>query len=83
MRGEMMYLLAILLPPLAMFLVGKPIEALICLVLQCTLFGWIPAAIWACMVVSGHHADKRNNKLIKETRKAAESQIKAANQRRS
>lgn len=48
-----------------MFFVGKPIEALICLILQVTLIGWAPAAIWAVLVVNGHHADKRNKELIK------------------
>lgn len=65
----MMYLLAILLPPLAMLMSGKPFQAIICLVLQITILGWIPAAIWACLVVNSHQADKRTERLIKETRK--------------
>jgi len=65
----MMYLLAIVLPPLAMFLCGKPIQALICLVFQISVFGWIPAAIWACFVVNGSDADARNKKLIKAMEK--------------
>lgn len=65
----MMYLLAILLPPLAMFLCGKPFQAIICLVMQATLMGWIPAAIWACFVVSGSDADRRNKQLIKAMEK--------------
>ena len=67
----MMYLVALLLPGLAMLMVGKPIQALLCLILQVTVLGWIPAAIWACMVVSSHQADKRTDRVIKETRKAA------------
>ena len=61
----MMYLLAIILPPLAMFLCGKPIQAVIALILQVTVLGWLPAAIWACFVVNGSDADARNKKLIK------------------
>lgn len=67
---EMTYLIAILFPPIAMLLVGKPLQALICFILQITILGWIPAAIWACLVVSSHQADKRTDRLIKETRKA-------------
>jgi uncharacterized membrane protein YqaE (UPF0057 family) len=61
----MRYLLAIVLPPVAMFTCGKPFQALICLILQVTVFGWIPAAIWALLTVSSYQADKRNERLIK------------------
>lgn len=67
----MLYLIAVLLPPLAMFLCGKPIMALISLVLQITVLGWLPAAIWALFVVNNHHADKRNRELIRATERAA------------
>ena len=65
----MLYVLAILLPPLAILLCGKPFQAVIALVLQITLLGWIPAAIWALLVVNNHLADKRTNRLIKEMRR--------------
>jgi uncharacterized membrane protein YqaE (UPF0057 family) len=68
----MMYLIAILLPPLAMLMVGKPMEAVICLILQVTVFGWIPAAIWSCLVVNGHLADKRLDKLVAAAAKKKE-----------
>ena len=65
----MSYLIAVLLPPLAMALNGKPLEALICLVLQVTVIGWIPATIWAMLVVSGAQADRRTNRVVKEMRR--------------
>ena len=65
----MLYVLAILLPPLAILLCGKPFQAVIALVLQITLLGWIPAAIWALLVVNNHLADKRTNRLIKAMRR--------------
>ncbi|WP_025025721.1 YqaE/Pmp3 family membrane protein [Caldalkalibacillus mannanilyticus] len=58
-----MYLLAILLPPVAVLLCGKPIQALINFFL--TLFFWVPGAIHACMVVSEKKADKRMEKQAK------------------
>ncbi|HEV2125436.1 MAG TPA: YqaE/Pmp3 family membrane protein [Chloroflexota bacterium] len=61
----MLYLVAILLPPLALLLVGKPFQAILALILQVTVLGWLPAAIWALFVVNTHHADKRANKLIR------------------
>ncbi|MED5016394.1 YqaE/Pmp3 family membrane protein [Paenibacillus chibensis] len=58
----MRYLLALILPPIAVLLCGKPIQALLNLVLCCLFV--IPGIIHALMVVSSHKADKRNNKLI-------------------
>ena len=66
----MMFLLAILLPPAAMLMAGKPFQAILCVILMVTVIGWIPASIWACLVVNSHQADKRTERLIKETRKA-------------
>ena len=68
----MLYLLAILLPPLAVLLCGKPVQALLNCVL--TLFLWIPGAIHAMMVVSSHHADKRNQRLVDERRRQGQYQ---------
>lgn len=60
----MMYLLAIILPPVAVFLCGKPVQALINLVLCCLFF--IPAIIHAFMVVSEHKADHRIDRLARK-----------------
>ncbi len=49
-----MILIAILIPWLSFFLRGKIFQGLICLVLQLTLIGWLPAALWA--VMSRHEA---------------------------
>lgn len=61
-----MRLLAIFLPPLAVLLCGKPIQALInfCLMF---LF-WIPAVVHAWGVVSDRKADKRMKKQTKALR---------------
>jgi uncharacterized membrane protein YqaE (UPF0057 family) len=63
----MLYLLAILLPPVAVLICGKPIQALINFVL--TLCLWFPGAIHALFVVSSHLADKRTDRIVKEMRK--------------
>jgi uncharacterized membrane protein YqaE (UPF0057 family) len=62
----MLYLIAILVPPLAVLLVGKPVQALLNLVL--TLCFWVPGAIHACLVVHEHYNDKRADRIIKATR---------------
>ena len=56
-----MYLIAILLPPVAVLLCGKPIQAVLNLILTC-LF-WIPGAVHACMVVSQHNAEKSTKRI--------------------
>ncbi|WET05084.1 YqaE/Pmp3 family membrane protein [Flavobacterium sp. YJ01] len=44
---------------------GKIFTSIICLILQITLIGWIPAAIWAVISLQNSRANKRNQKLIK------------------
>jgi uncharacterized membrane protein YqaE (UPF0057 family) len=58
----MRYLLAVILPPVAVLICGKPIQALLNLVL--TLLFWIPGLIHAIFVVNGYYADQRTDKVI-------------------
>ncbi|MFJ7638214.1 YqaE/Pmp3 family membrane protein [Peribacillus sp. NPDC097206] len=53
----MLYLIAILFPPLAVLLAGKPIQALLNLIL--TLFFYVPGLIHAILVVHDKKADNR------------------------
>ncbi|WP_370635905.1 YqaE/Pmp3 family membrane protein [Flavobacterium sp. JAS] len=61
----MMTLIAIFFPSLSFLLRGKLLTALLCLILQITLIGWIPAAIWAVLSLQNARADRRNARLIK------------------
>jgi uncharacterized membrane protein YqaE (UPF0057 family) len=63
----MLYLLAIVLPPVAVLLCGKPLQALLSVIL--TICFWVPGAIHALFVVNSHLADKRTNKLIQAMEK--------------
>ena len=58
----MRYLLAIILPPVAVLLCGKPFQAMLNLVL--TLCFWIPGVVHALFVVNSHLADVRAEKMI-------------------
>lgn len=60
----MRLLLAIFLPPIAFFTIGRPIAGIICLLLMITLIGWIPAAIWAAYSVSQYKTDKKIQEAI-------------------
>lgn len=55
----MRLLLAIFLPFLAFFTIGHPFAGVICLILQLTLIGWLPAAIWAVYSLSQYKTDKK------------------------
>jgi len=52
-------LIALLLPWLTFFTIGRPIQGILCLILQITLIGWIPAAIWAVYMLSQYNTDKK------------------------
>ncbi|HEX3943327.1 MAG TPA: YqaE/Pmp3 family membrane protein [Rhizomicrobium sp.] len=60
----MRYLLALFMPWLVFITMGKVFQGLLCLFLQLTLIGWLPAAIWAFVSIAGHHADKRTDRII-------------------
>ncbi len=52
----MRLLLAILLPWLQFFTIGRPFAGI---VLQITVVGWIPAAIWSAYALSQFHTDRK------------------------
>ena len=49
----MRLILAVLLPFVVFFTIGRPFQGILCLLLQMTLIGWIPAAIRAFPKVGG------------------------------
>ncbi|WP_411036210.1 YqaE/Pmp3 family membrane protein [Shinella sp. BYT-45] len=55
----MRLIIAIVLPFLVFFTIGRPIAGIICLILQITLIGWLPAAIWAVYALSQYNTDKK------------------------
>ena len=50
-------------------LCGKPVRAVITLLLQITVIGWIFAAVYAWSVVNATAADKRTARVVKEIRR--------------
>jgi uncharacterized membrane protein YqaE (UPF0057 family) len=60
----MRLLLAIFLPFVVFFTIGRPIAGIICLVLQITLIGWLPAALWAVYALSQYKTDKKIEQAI-------------------
>ena len=60
----MRYVLALFLPWAVFFTMGKIGQGFLCLILQMTIIGWIPATLWAFVSIAGHHADKRTDKIV-------------------
>ena len=55
----MRLLLAIVLPWLQFFTIGRPFAGIICFLLQISIIGWSPAAIWSVYALSQYKTDKK------------------------
>ena len=62
----MRLLIALILPWLTFFTIGRPVAGIICLVLQITLIGWLPAAIWAVYALSQYTTDKKIDQAMQQ-----------------
>jgi len=61
-----MILIAVLFPWLSFFLRGKILSGILCLILQITLIGWLPAAIWAV----ASRVDGKNESRIRSMKRS-------------
>ncbi len=43
-------------------------HAILCLVLQITLIGWLPAAIWAVVSLNNARAERRTDRIVRAMR---------------
>ena len=60
----MRLILALLLPWLQFFTIGRPVAGFVCLLLQITLIGWIPAAIWSVYALSQYKTDQKIQRAL-------------------
>lgn len=60
----MRLLLALFLPWLQFFTIGRPIAGVICLILQLTIIGWLPATIWSVYALSQYKTDQKIKKAL-------------------
>ncbi len=63
----MRLVVAFLLPWLTFFTIGRPFAGVLCLVLQLTLLGLIPATIWAVYAVSQYDTDQKIRRIVTRT----------------
>jgi len=64
----MRLLIAFILPWLTFFTIGRPIAGIICLILQITILGWIPATIWAVYALSQFKTDQKIERALGQRR---------------
>ena len=62
----MRLLIALILPWLVFFTIGRPLAGIVCLILQVTLIGWIPAAIWAVYALSQYNTDQKIQQAMRQ-----------------
>jgi hypothetical protein len=60
----MRLLLAIFIPWLQFFTIGRPFAGFFCFFLQLSLIGWIPAAFWSVYALSQYSTDKKIQRAL-------------------
>lgn len=61
----MRLLIALIFPWLLFFTIGRPFAGIICLILQITVLGWIPATIWAVYALSQYKTDQKIKRAMR------------------
>ncbi|KAF1686592.1 YqaE/Pmp3 family membrane protein [Pseudoxanthomonas broegbernensis] len=62
----MRLIIALLLPWLTFFTIGRPFAGLLCLFLQLTVLGWLPATIWAVYALSQYSTDQKIRRALRQ-----------------
>ncbi|MDR3630134.1 MAG: YqaE/Pmp3 family membrane protein [Desulfocapsaceae bacterium] len=60
----MRLILAIIVPWLQFFTIGRPFAGIFCLILQITLIGWVPASIWSVYALSQYKTDQKIERAL-------------------
>ena len=63
----MLYLVAVVVPPLAVLLAGKPFQALLNIPL--TMLAYVPGLVHALFVVHNYYEDRRTERVIEAMRR--------------
>lgn len=63
---NMRLIIAFFIPWLTFFTIGRPFAGIICLILQVTLIGWLPATIWAVYALSQYKTDQKIEQMQRQ-----------------
>jgi uncharacterized membrane protein YqaE (UPF0057 family) len=64
----MRLIIALILPWLTFFTIGRPLSGIVCLILQITVIGWLPATIWAVYALSQYKTDQKIERALQKSR---------------
>ena len=64
-----MYIIAILLPPLALAACGKLWQAVLCIPLMLFIVSWPIASIWAVLEVANEGNERRHKEMLRAMRR--------------
>ena len=62
----MRLLISFIFPWLTFFTIGRPFAGIVCLILQITLIGWIPATIWSVYALSQYKTDQKIEQALQQ-----------------
>lgn len=62
----MRLIIALVFPWLTFFTIGRPVAGIICLILQLTVVGWLPATIWAVYALSQFKTDQKIERALQQ-----------------
>ena len=62
----MRLIIAFVLPWLTFFTIGRPFAGIVCLVLQVTVIGWLPATIWAVYALNQYTTDQKIDRATRQ-----------------
>jgi uncharacterized membrane protein YqaE (UPF0057 family) len=60
-----MIVVAVLLPWLALLLNRHIFQAVLCLGLQLTVLGWVPAAVWAVLIINEDRRQRQYREMLR------------------
>ncbi len=66
----MKFIIALLIPWLTFFLIGRPLAGITCFILQITMIGWLPATLWAIYALN-HYEMKKMIRQANQNRRSA------------
>jgi uncharacterized membrane protein YqaE (UPF0057 family) len=62
----MRLIIALIFPWLTFFTIGRPFAGIICLILQLTVIGWLPATIWAVYALGQYKTDEKIARALRQ-----------------
>ena len=63
----MRFLLALFCPFSLFFTIRRPTAGVLCLLLELTVIGWIPAALWALYALNHFQTDQKIQQAVKQS----------------